>query len=110
MLQSISSFGYLLASFPEASVPFRKQSDLLGHRTVHPQPARYQKVGLFIWVNREYLDAHPPPRDIEAAYMRWATKATNFPLGSCIHFESFLAAFPIRLRSPFQVGHLFEIA
>lgn len=105
---SISSSGYMLVSFPQATVPFRSQSSLLSTQRVHPSPGLYQSVGLFIWVNRPYLELHPPPLDIEAAYLRWATKATDFPSGSRLYLAAFKAAFPVSLRSTARVASLFE--
>lgn len=106
---SLSSHGHLLLAFPQSSVPFKSQDLLLSTQTVHPQPCQFQEVGPFVWVHRSYLELYPPPADVEAAYLRWATHSTGFPQGSNLHSTSFKAAFPLCLRSDREVDSLFAI-
>lgn len=84
---SLSASSRLLVSFPRGAMPFRSQSALLSTRQTRPQAFSYVSVGLLIWVNVAYIKKHPPPRDIEAAYMQWATNATSLPSGSRICFS-----------------------
>lgn len=93
---SLSSNGFMLMSFPAGALPFRSQHSLLSTRNVRPTAAPYLSVGLFIWVNRSYLKKYPPPRDIEAAYMNWATLSTGLPNGSLVYFNAFRTASSVK--------------
>lgn len=104
---SVSSSGFMLMSFPAGALPFRSQHSLLSTRNTRPTAAPYLSVGLFIWVNRSYLQKYPPPRDVEEAYMNWATLSTGLPIGSRVHFSAFRTAFPFESRSEMTVAHRF---
>ena len=70
-ISSLSSEGELLVSNPAGSVRFMNEMLLLSGDHVKPKPFIHQKVGLFIWCNREYMIRYPPPLDVEELYHAW---------------------------------------
>lgn len=55
-------------------------------------------IGIFLWVNAKYLEAHPPPLNIEEMYARCISDTCFKSELTKLHHGAFLRSFPIRAR------------
>lgn len=63
--------GLQYLDMPAGCLPFRNLEKLLIGDKRQAKPSLFQRGGIFIWRNREYLVQHPPPDDVEDVYLLW---------------------------------------
>ena len=63
-IRSLSSKGMLLVRIPPGSLPFRAQEACISY-TTSAAYHQFHELGLFIWLNREYIEKYPPPKDVK---------------------------------------------
>lgn len=90
-------------------MPFKNESKILLADQHNPKPNGYQRLGLFVWTIRLYLEKHPVPRDVESVYMKWISRALYKPTEVEVHLDNFTRAFPFELRSSDSISYLFPI-
>lgn len=94
---SLSSKGILLMRIPPGNLTLNDRIGIQyeAFSSLHT----FNEVGIFIWLNRSYLEKYPPPKDVEAMYLHWVSESCNYPLQVQLFKEAFLEAFPLQLRS-----------
>lgn len=103
---SLSAKGKLLVRIPPSSLPFQRQERFLKTITYFH---KFEDLGLFIWVNREYLVRYPPPLDVEMLYFHWISRACRQPSHVRMNLNAFKEAFPNSLRSEMSSLDLFRL-
>lgn len=103
---SISSKGVLLVRIPPFTLPFDCPHALHKPGSLIPQ-YHPQELGLFVWVNREYMVKYPPPKDFDLIYMHWIYRTCKEPSQVQLYVRAFEEAFPRSLRSSESRVHSF---
>lgn len=108
-VRSPSSRASLVVSIPGGTIPFKQQATHLAEGGTHPKPCRKQELYIVIGVNREYINMHPPPADVEIAYMRWVARACCKPERVQVHYNALQQVFPVHLRCNESVAELLPV-
>lgn len=106
-LNGLTSEGEMLLSTPVGCFPFMNEQVLLSRDHAKPKPGRHQSVGIFVWVNRQYLLKYRVPWDIEDLYLAWVEKYLYKAEDVLLHKDAFMRAFPAELRSRESLLHSF---
>lgn len=97
-LSKLCAKGILLVRIPPMSLPLHRQQDLLSLSHPFTIP-NLEELGLFIWVNREYLEKTPPAHNVELLYFKWIYQVCKRPGQVQMYLSAFQEAFPDVLRS-----------
>lgn len=95
---SLCSKGILIVRIPTACLPFQRKEGFFQYRPTW-QSHEFQELGLFVWINREYMLKYPPAQDVELLYYHWIYRACVHPSQVEVYLDAFKEAFPISLRS-----------
>lgn len=95
--KTVSSEGIMLVSLERGALPFRSQNHIYSVQAAKPKSYSYQKLGLFIWRNRQYLLKNRVPRDVEIAYMKWTCRDLLDPFKAHLDFRSLKGHFQMNL-------------
>lgn len=108
-LRQCSYAAEIVARVPGGCLPFKSKAEVLNASTaITAQPHWKMEILMVVWVNFEHIVAHPPPLDIESAYLTWASLCMKNEDRFDIYPDAMLRAFPADLRGDHEVAHLFS--